>query len=207
MNAPIDNQVTLFLHLLEMPCPISNQLGNSPSALVIVNHSQNMLIVNASAELRCSATLQCKLSISTVNHPIPPCQMIRTTVKVDANLTSLPVSSFFLSKYQFSRTIGPRKTAATNLWDHSVKIWNVEYLCPEPRESISSGFSAHHSSCSSSETSKPNVPKHNGQSGQDSPASYIRISPPRPITTIVSPNSHAVRLFETFQLVKCYRSL
>ena len=138
MNAPIDNQVTLFRHLLEISCPISNQPGTPPSALVIVNHSQNMLIVNANAELRCSATLQCKLSISTVNHPIAPCQMIRTTVKVEANLTSLPGSSFLLSRYQFSRTRGPRNAPARNLWDHSVKIWNVEYRCPEPRESTSS---------------------------------------------------------------------
>jgi hypothetical protein len=170
-NAPMDNQVTRPLHLLEIPCSIFIQLGILPSTIVIVNHSQNMLIVNANAELRWSATLQCKLSISTVNHPIAPCQMIRITVKVDANLTSLPGSSSFLSKYQFTRTSGPRNAPARNRWNHSVNIWNVEYLCPEPRESISSGFSAHQASCSSSETSKPNVPKHNGQSGHDSPAS------------------------------------
>jgi hypothetical protein len=52
MNAPMDNQAILFLHLLEMMRPKSNQLGIGPSAIVIANHSQNMLSVNANAELK-----------------------------------------------------------------------------------------------------------------------------------------------------------
>ena len=170
------------------------QLGRSSSSLRISIQSQISDIRNAIADPRWIATLQFSLSNFTVSHPMAPCHRISANVKEETPRTLGEFQISFLTRNQFTITKGPTSAPASNLWNHSVKIWKDVYLCPEPLESASSGFSSHHSPCSSSEMSKPKVPKHVGQSGHDSPASYILIIPPMAITMIVKTTRTSVAL-------------
>ena len=175
ISVPIDNHPRIGPHFFDRSGSNSIQLGIASSSLHSSIQSQTRQSVKARAEPRCSATLQCSLSSSTVSQPTAPCQTINISETRAAFLDLEEDSLSDLITIQFSMTRGPRTAPASSRCIHSVKIWKEVYLCPEPLESASSGFSSHQSPCSSSEISNPKVPKHVGQSG---PVSYTHLTLP-----------------------------
>ena len=112
---PNDNIAMRFVHLLAKIGSNSIHEGISSLSLTAVNHIQTRDIKNNSADAKCNATLQCRLSSLTVTYPKNPCHPISRTEIKEANLTSFVNSSSFLISNQFSMTKGPNNAPANNL--------------------------------------------------------------------------------------------